>query len=67
MERDRTYFYGFIVGVSMILLPIPRFFFWAGVMEHVETFFRYFGFVLFVCCGIPLVVAVVRQMLRKLK
>jgi len=47
MSKDNTriFFYGFVVGTVLLLMPIPDFFFWRGVLDHVETMFRYLGFV----------------------
>ncbi|GGI11806.1 hypothetical protein [Gottfriedia solisilvae] len=51
MDRQRTFFYGFIIGVTLMIVPIHPFFFWRDVMDIVDTIFRYLGFVLFLICG----------------
>jgi len=61
LDRQRTFFYGFIVGFVLMTFPIPTFFFWRDVMEHVELLFRYFGFLLLVVCAIPLMSDVLRS------
>lgn len=62
MSKDNTriFFYGFVVGSMLLLMPIPNFFFWRGVIDNVETIFRYLGFVFFAACGITIIVRVVR-------
>lgn len=60
MDRQRTFFYGLIVGFIMLVLPIPQFFFWEDVMEHVTAIFHYIGFILLVVCGIPLIIDVLK-------
>lgn len=67
MKNDniRIFFYGFVVGCALLLMPIPQFVFWSGILEHVETVFRYIGFVFFAACGITILVRVVRTFLGK--
>ncbi len=60
MDKQRTYFYGLILGFVMLVLPIPRFFFWADIMEHVTAIFHYIGFILLVVCAIPLIIDVLK-------
>lgn len=62
MDRERTFFFGFIAGVCLMSLPIPEFFFWRGITEHVTAFFRYSGFILLVVCGVPLIASVLRAL-----
>jgi hypothetical protein len=62
-ENGRIFFYGFVVGT--VLMPIPNFFFWSGILDHVETIFRYAGFVLFAACGSTIIVQVVRTSFGK--
>lgn len=64
MDKQRTFFYGFIVGFVLLILPIPHFFFLKDVMENVEVIFQYSGFVLMVVCGIPLIIDVFRNFLK---
>jgi hypothetical protein len=49
-----------VVGIAYMTIPIPNFFFWSGIIEHVNTFFKYLGFVLLVTCSIPLIYDVLR-------
>jgi hypothetical protein len=65
MERQRTLFYGFIVGVILMILPLPEFFFWEDVLDIVKAIFDYSGFILFVICGIPLIVGVINRLFSK--
>jgi hypothetical protein len=60
MDIQRTYFYGFVVGFILLVLPIPHFFFLSGVMEHVVVTFHYIGFILLLVCAIPLIVDVIK-------
>jgi hypothetical protein len=64
-DNIRIFFYGFVVGTVLLLMPIPSFFFWRGVLDHVETMFRYVGFVFFAACGITIIVRVVRTFFEK--
>jgi putative Mn2+ efflux pump MntP len=64
-DNTRIFFYGFVVGSVLLLMPIPHFVFWSGILDHVETVFRYIGFVLFAACGITIIVRVVRTFLGK--
>ncbi|MCR2805708.1 hypothetical protein [Paenibacillus soyae] len=67
MRKDNTqiFFYGFVVGCVLLLMPIPHFFFWSGIMEHVEAVFRYLGFILFMACGITVIVRVARAFMGR--
>lgn len=67
MDRQKTLFYGFIVGFTMMILPIPEFFFWVDVIEHVESFFRWLGFIIFVICGVPIIYDVFRYYTKGLR
>jgi hypothetical protein len=49
-----------MVGFALMIIPIPHFFFWESILEHVNTFFRYMGFILLMICGLPLVYYVLR-------
>ncbi|MBP1996706.1 hypothetical protein J2Z66_008354 [Paenibacillus eucommiae] len=55
MRKDNTriFFYGFVVGTVLLLMPIPSFFFWSGVIDHVESIFRYLGFIFFQHAVLP--------------
>jgi hypothetical protein len=64
-DNTRIFFYGFVIGTVLLLMPIPHFFFWSGVIDHVETMFRYLGFVFFAVCGITIIVRVVRTFFEK--
>jgi hypothetical protein len=65
MERERTLFYGFIVGVILMILPLPEFFFWEDVLDVVNAIFDYSGFILFVICGIPLIIDDLKKLFSK--
>ncbi|TMV42903.1 hypothetical protein FE783_36830 [Paenibacillus mesophilus] len=64
-DNTRIFFYGFVVGSVLLLMPIPHFVIWSGILEYVETVFRYIGFVLIAACGIKIIVRVVRTFLGK--
>lgn len=64
MDKQRTLFYGFMVGFVLMILPIPQFFFWKDVTDNVELIFRYSGFVMLVVCGIPLIMDVFRNIYK---
>jgi hypothetical protein len=65
MERQRTLFYGFIVGVILMVLPLPEFSFWVDVLDVVEPIFDYSGFILFAICGVPLVLDILRNLFSR--
>jgi putative Mn2+ efflux pump MntP len=64
-EDTRIWFYGFVVGTVLMLMPVPNFFFWKDVIEHVESIFQYVGFVFFAVCGVALLVRVIRSFIGK--
>ncbi|GAA0339574.1 hypothetical protein GCM10008967_32410 [Bacillus carboniphilus] len=61
MEKQQNYFYGFIAGFILMIIPIYPFFFWRDVTNVVEDVFRYGGFILLTICGIPLIAGVLRN------
>ncbi|WP_202080147.1 hypothetical protein [Caldalkalibacillus salinus] len=63
MDKQRTLFYGFIIGVILMVLPLPKFFFWEDVLDVVNILFDYSGFFLFVICGFPLINNVLRHLI----
>ncbi|CEG27213.1 hypothetical protein [Bacillus sp. B-jedd] len=65
MEKQRTLFYGFIIGFALLIVPIPRFFFWMDMIEAVASTFRYLGFIIFLICGIPLIIDVFKVLAAK--
>lgn len=65
MEKQRTLFYGFIIGFSLLIVPIPRFFFGMDIIEVVASTFRYLGFIIFLICGIPLIMDVFKILTTK--
>jgi hypothetical protein len=67
MDKQRTVFYTLIVGFTLMIFPIPRFFFWDGVFEKVELVFRYFGFFIFILCCFILLLDFFRIMVNFLK
>jgi hypothetical protein len=62
LDKQRTLFYGFIVGFVLMVLPIPNFFFWKDVIDNISIIFDYAGFIIFGICGIPLIIDVVRSL-----
>jgi len=64
-EDTRIWFYGFVVGTVLMLMPAPKFFFWKDVVEHVETILQYIGFVFFAICGFIILAQVVRRFIGK--
>ncbi|RSD28635.1 hypothetical protein [Mesobacillus subterraneus] len=63
MDRQRILFYGFIIGATLMVLPIPMFFFWRDVSDVVDAAFDYLGFILFVVCGVPLIKDILKTVL----
>ena len=60
-DKQRTIFYGFVVGFVLKIVPVPSYFFWVDVKEHIDAIFRNSGFLMLVVCGIPLIVGVFRN------
>jgi hypothetical protein len=65
MDRQRTLFYGLMIGFALLIVPIPRFFFWMDIIEIVAIIFRYIGFFIFLVCGIPLIIDVYKILAKK--
>jgi hypothetical protein len=65
MDRQRTLFYGLIIGFALLIVPIPRFFFWMDLIETVAIIFRYIGFIIFLICGVPLMIDVYKILVKK--
>lgn len=67
MSKDHTriFFYGFVVGTVLLLIPVPQFVLWNGILEHVETMLRFIGFIFFAICGIAILERVVRTLMGK--
>ncbi|MBI0580002.1 hypothetical protein IEC97_21825 [Neobacillus cucumis] len=65
MDRQRTLFYGLMIGFALLIVPIPRFFFWMDIIYEVAMTFRYIGFFIFLVCGIPLMIDVYRILVKK--
>lgn len=57
MDRQRTLFYGFIIGLVLLIAPVPNVLYW---MDDNEEFFRYLGLFITVICAFPLIIDVVR-------
>ncbi len=65
MDRQRTLFYGLMIGFALLIVPIPGFFFWMDIIEIVAMIFRYIGFLIFLVCGIPLIIDVYKILAKK--
>jgi len=57
VDRQRALFYGFIIGLVLLIAPVPNALYW---MDDNEEIFRYFGLFLSIICAFPLIVDVVR-------
>ncbi|MFP7471183.1 hypothetical protein SFC55_09235 [Niallia taxi] len=57
MDRQRALFYGFIIGVVLLITPVPHVLYW---MDDNEEVFRYFGLFISVICAVPLIFDVAR-------
>lgn len=60
MDKQRSMFFGFILGFALLLVPVHPFFFWKDAVDGVETFFHYVGIIFFVICGIALIIDVIK-------
>lgn len=67
MDKQRTVFYALIVGFTLMIFPIPSFFFWDDVIEKVEIVFRYFGFFIFILCSLILLMKFYKLIMTFLK
>jgi hypothetical protein len=66
MYKQRTFFYGLMVGFTLMIFPIPRFFFWKDTMDIVEPVFRYFGFFIFIICSFAILVDLFKIIIKSL-
>ena len=57
MDRQRALFYGFIIGLVLLIAPVPHILYW---MDDNEEVFRYLGLFISVICALPLIIDVVR-------
>ena len=65
MDRQRALFYGFIIGLVLVIAPIPNPFYW---MDDNEATFRYLGLIISFICAIPLIIDVIvvfKSLLKK--
>ena len=44
MDKQRTIFYGFVVGFVLKIVPVPSYFFWVDVKEHIDAIFEIVAF-----------------------
>ncbi|MEQ2526960.1 hypothetical protein WMO40_09625 [Bacillaceae bacterium CLA-AA-H227] len=56
MDRQRALFYGFIIGLVLVIAPIPSSFYW---IDGTVSVFRYLGLVISFICAIPLIIDVI--------
>lgn len=61
MDRQRTLFYGFIIGLAIFITPIPSVLYW---MDDNEAAFRYIGFIISLICGARLIIEVILVFLK---
>jgi hypothetical protein len=67
MYKQRTFFYGLMVGFTLMIFPIPRIFFWEDTMDIVEPVFRSFGFFIFIICSFTILLDLVKVIIKSLK
>ncbi|WP_409304911.1 hypothetical protein [Peribacillus sp. SCS-155] len=61
MDRQRTLFYGFIIGFTLLISPIPSVLYW---MDDIEEIYRYLGLIISCLCGIPLIIDAFKVLLK---
>jgi hypothetical protein len=64
MDKQRTYFYGFIVGVVFMLFPIPSISFLADIILVLKEIIQIIGLVLVIVCSVPLIINTYRALIR---
>lgn len=64
VDRQRALFYGFIIGLVLLIAPIPGVFYW---LDDNEAVFRYLGLLICVTCAIPLIIDVIEVFMNIFK
>ncbi|MBO8172250.1 MAG: hypothetical protein H0Z33_10195 [Bacillaceae bacterium] len=61
MDVIRRLFYVFVVGFGFSVIPVPRFFFWSGIVDQIASFIHSIGFIMAMIAGIMLMVEISRR------
>jgi hypothetical protein len=64
MDKQRTFFYGFIVGVIFMMFPVPGFTFLGEILMILKGIIQIIGLILFVVCSVPLIIHTYRALIR---
>jgi ABC-type proline/glycine betaine transport system permease subunit len=56
MDRQRTFFYGFIMGVVFMMFPIPSVSVLGDLLVSIQGAIQIIGLILFIVCSIPLLI-----------
>lgn len=63
MQKITNYFYGFLVGVGLTIIPIPS---WDHtITDIIEPFLRSLGFIIAIVFAILLIIRIVKDSLSK--
>jgi hypothetical protein len=57
MDRQRTYFYGFIMGVIFMMFPVPSVSVLGDLLVSIKGAIQIIGLILFIVCSIPLLIS----------
>lgn len=62
MHKTQKFYYGFIVGLGLTIIPIPRWFDHT-ITDIIEPFLRGLGFIIAMVFVIPLIIRIVKDSL----
>lgn len=64
MDRQRTFFYGLIMGVVFMMFPVPSISILGELLVTLKGAIQIIGLILFIACSIPLLVSVYKAFIR---
>ncbi|WP_456275801.1 hypothetical protein [Bacillus sp. AK128] len=64
MDRQRTLFYGFIVGVIFMMFPVPSVSVLGDLIVSLRGPIQIIGLILFVACSIPLIFHTIKTFIK---
>ncbi|WP_246938511.1 hypothetical protein [Bacillus pinisoli] len=64
MDRQRTFFYGLIMGVVFMMFPVPSVSILGELLVTLKGAIQIIGLILFIACSLPLMVSVYKAFIR---
>ncbi|MBM7659684.1 hypothetical protein JOC85_000451 [Bacillus mesophilus] len=65
MDRQRTFFYGFIVGVVFMMFPIPSVSVLGNLLVSIQGAIQIIGLIVFIACSIPLLISTFKAFMNQ--